>query len=617
MRLLVSILISLLFISSCSSINHAKKTDKIGTAQIRESTHNRVQGSGRIQLLPHQLVPIDYLLNHPEQKGLLVNHYMGTGKTYLGIGFAQAFPDHPVIILAPRFLESNWKNQLQEFGATNPNRFSFISYEDAPTKLAGMDLSRHIILADEVHNLVKKMRSIDREANALYTEVYSNLRKAYKIIGLSGTPIYGDESDIAFILNLVSGEDLMPFNQETFRLKYTQILPTPQFFRGYLTESNLMISTLPPILGLFFARLAGSIYGAAIGFPLGILAPVLINHWADLTSFRLRQLDTQKMTPVFQKYMSYFKFDESHFKDFPPQDFKIVEVPYNKYQYSFFLHLVEGDLPSDQLKRLLENENIKKTDEFIKINSSNLHEQIYSSIGAGRDIGNFDFLSSDGTLVEAPKFLKIYEELKKNKERTVIYSSYYQTGILAFENFLKRQNYAEKFATIHPNLKVDEVNKIVSDYNQGRIRLLMLHPDITEGISLKGTQYLHILEPMLNSTVLEQVIGRTRRFQSHSDLPKEKQLVHVRMWQSTSSNWNAEIGGLSRVNWYKRYRELAYMSRWGIGISQVDKKYDRKALNPEELSLIKLQTLEKNLGEIQKILTTESIENDYQKVVVN
>lgn len=53
------------------------------------------------------------------------------------------------------------------------------------------------------------------------------------------------------------------------------------------------------------------------------------------------------------------------------------------------------------------------------------------------------------------------------------------------------------------------------------------------------------------------------------------------------------------------------MSRWGIGISQVDKKYDRKALNPEELALIKLRTLEQNLTEIQKVLTAHSIENNY------
>jgi hypothetical protein len=216
-------------------------------------------------------------------------------------------------------------------------------------------------------------------------------------------------------------------------------------------------------------------------------------------------------------------------------------------------------------------------------------------------------------LIEAPKFNRIYEMMSKHDEQTVIYSNYYETGILAFRDFLIRQGYNKPFAIIKPDLTVSEVNDIVQSYNRGDTRLLLLHPDITEGISLKGTQYLHILEPMLNPTVLEQVIGRSRRFQSHSHLPKEKQIVHVRMWQSTSSTFNPELSNINRANWYKRYRELSYMSRWGIGLYQVDKKLDRKALNPEQLAMLKLKTIEKNFTEMQTMLTRESIEKYYQK----
>ncbi len=603
----------ILLISGCPSVKPAFKENLASDYIVSESIKQRVKGTGKITLLPHQLVPIDFMHRHPEQKGILVNHYMGTGKTFLGIGFAQSYPDRPVIILAPRFLESHWKNQLQEYGVTNPERFTFISYEDAPEKLTHLDISNHIVLADEVHNLVKKMRSFDVEANNRHSEVYTKLRNAYKIIGLSGTPIYNDESDIAFILNLVSGKDLMPFNQESFRLDFTKILPTKQFFRGYLTESNLMLFLFTPTLGLFFAALLGT-WGLGIGIPLGLFLTVGSNLLLDPAIYKLRKLDTEKMSPYFNQYMSYFKFARKDLEhDFPAENLETIEVPYNKYQYSFFLHLVEGDLPTAHLQRLLQNEHIKRSDEFVKINSTKLHEQIYSSVGSGRDIGNFEFTSSDGQIIEAPKFMKIYEELTKHNEATVLYSNYYETGILAFDKFLQRKGYKERYAIIHPNLKVAEVNSLIADYNSGAIRLLMLHPEITEGISLKGTQYLHILEPMLNSTVLEQVVGRTRRFQSHSHLPKEKQVVNVRMWHSTSSNWDPNIGGLARVNWYKRYRELAYLSRWGIGIAQVDKNYSKKALNPEELSLLKLHTLEKNLNEMQTILTATSIETRYRK----
>ena len=215
-------------------------------------------------------------------------------------------------------------------------------------------------------------------------------------------------------------------------------------------------------------------------------------------------------------------------------------------------------------------------------------------------------------MIEAPKFLKIYEELSQKSVSTVIYSNYYQTGILAFAEFLKRQGYKAPYGIIEPSLTTAEVNKVVDAYNNGEIKLLLLHPDITEGISLRGTQILHILEPMINPTVAEQVIGRTRRFQSHSHLPKEQQKVAVTIWQSSSSIWDAKMRGIKRANWYKRYRELAYMSQWGLGIAQVDKKYDRKALNPEELAMLKLSTLERNLLALQKLLNSKSIENNYQ-----
>jgi hypothetical protein len=331
----------------------------------------------------------------------------------------------------------------------------------------------------------------------------------------------------------------------------------------------------------------------------------------DTKSYKLRSIDAQKMAPIFNDYISYFKFDESSFKDFPKMEYKIRDIPYNRQQYSFFLHLVEGDLPVAELQRLLKNEPVRRNDEFVKINSTALHEQINSVIGAGRDIGNFDFIDKNGLAVEPPKFVNILDDIKKHNEQTVIYSNFYQTGILAFTDFLKRQNYDQPFATLTPDMSVEEVNNIVAQYNEEKIKVLLLHPDITEGISLKGTQHMHILEPMLNSTVMEQVIGRARRFQSHTHLAKDKQTVHVNMWKSTSSGWDFNIGDIKRANWYNRYRELNYLSRWGIGISQIDSKFNQKVLNPDELSLLKLQTLSGNLKEIQAVLSKYSIESKY------
>lgn len=581
----------------------------------------KVFPKGNVKLQEHQLRPIDYLHKNPDIKGILVNHYMGTGKTLLGIGIAESYPGKPVIILAPKFLESQWKAEIEKFGAAEPNRYEFVAYDNAPNQLKGRDLKDHIILADEAHNLIKYMESLDQEKNEQYAEVYVKIRKGFKVIALTGTPVFNDESNIATLLNLVSGKDLLPFNKERFRNEYTKVLPERKYFRGYLTESNFVTQIALPFSSFAFFSGLGSVLfpdnvalalllGSGVGFLSAVFTPVIINATLDLNNFKLRVLDVDKMADLLEKYVSFFRFDESTFKDFPKLDYEVKEISYNRYQYSFFLKLAEGDLPDAQLKRLLQNEQNKKSNEYIKINSSLIHENLFNMVGSGRDIGNFAFKDSAGHLVEPPKFEAVLDDIITRNVQTLVYSNYYETGILAFEKFLKRKKFKKPYAIIHPKLTNQEISEIVNKYNNQKISLVLLHPSVTEGISFKRTELIEFLEPLENKTTEEQVIGRGRRFLSHQDLPIERQVVHVNVWKSTNSSW--EIGDIKRANWYDRYNELNYLSRWGIGIKQIMKNSDRKLFNPEEATLLKAEALEKNLKEMQHVLTRRSIESNYR-----
>ena len=53
-----------------------------------------------------------------------------------------------------------------------------------------------------------------------------------------------------------------------------------------------------------------------------------------------------------------------------------------------------------------------------------------------------------------------------------------------------------------------------------------------EGINLKNTRFVHIVEPYWNMVRLEQVIGRARRIASHMDLPEELRNVKVYLYMS-------------------------------------------------------------------------------------
>jgi hypothetical protein len=56
-----------------------------------------------------------------------------------------------------------------------------------------------------------------------------------------------------------------------------------------------------------------------------------------------------------------------------------------------------------------------------------------------------------------------------------------------------------------------------------------------EGINLKNTRFVHIVEPYWHMVRIEQVIGRARRICSHEDLPVELRNIKVFVYCSTLS----------------------------------------------------------------------------------
>ena len=79
-----------------------------------------------------------------------------------------------------------------------------------------------------------------------------------------------------------------------------------------------------------------------------------------------------------------------------------------------------------------------------------------------------------------------------------------------------------------PNNIAAQLRRKSSDNNLGEIiKVLMITAAGSEGINLRNTRYVHIMEPYWHPVRVEQVIGRARRICSHKDLPKEMQTVDV------------------------------------------------------------------------------------------
>ena len=87
-----------------------------------------------------------------------------------------------------------------------------------------------------------------------------------------------------------------------------------------------------------------------------------------------------------------------------------------------------------------------------------------------------------------------------------------------------------------PNNIVAELKKISSNNNLGEIiKVFMITSSGAEGISLRNTRYVHIVEPYWHPVRTEQVIGRARRICSHEDLPEDLRTVDVFLYLMTFS----------------------------------------------------------------------------------
>lgn len=538
-----------------------------------------------IELQPHQKSSVDYLLSHPEQKGLLLFHSLGSGKTYISLKYTEAFPAKKVVILLPHFLKANWVTQMKSFGVTQTSRYEMVSLDESE-KLLKYDLSNTIVVVDEVHKLIQKIRLTSDRTSDTYIRVYEKLKTAHKLLLLTGTPIFVDTSDISFIANLFDENDRYPTDATKFRTQYMKIKPLTSLARGHVTESKLMTLAIPFIATLTAVVTLGTSLPWAI--PLVSLAGSAVlpvaNEIFPAGQVAFREFDAEKWKEFSGKYVSYFNVKLAENKEYPGKEIKEKKVLYNDQQTDFFLSFIDEDLNQDQLRIMLGEESRNYSSTVLKIHSTRLQRQLLASPWSGCEIGNLDFKAADGTLIEPPKFLRILDMIRSQPGQVVAYSSYWTNGIQRFAAFLDRHGLKDQYVMVTPDQTVEEQTAALEKYNKTEKRILLIHPEITEGISLVGTEQFHILEPIANMALLDQIIGRATRFRSHTHLPPDRQKVTAYLWETALDDailgLPSATGFIRREHWQKKYSEVS-PSMWSKGIIEIDGNYFLKDETPD------------------------------------
>ena len=233
-----------------------------------------------------------------------------------------------------------------------------------------------------------------------------------------------------------------------------------------------------------------------------------------------------------------------------------------------------------QQEELDEDEEIMKVKKPNKTKKRDDNAKKISEVLGELRLRSKEIFSPSGLKMYSPKYLKLLENIedKENKGLHLIYSQFRTLeGIALFKEVLEANGYAEfkiqkaggsdwemvesdedvgkpKFA-LHTGTETDEEKKIILNvYNSkwdevpssivnklrsrniennfmGKtIKILMITSSGAEGINLKNTRFVHIMEPYWNMVRPKQVIGRARRICSHQDLPEELRTVKVYLY---------------------------------------------------------------------------------------
>ncbi len=572
------------------------------------SSFSVVALKNKITLLDHQRYVVDFLVKNPKIRGLLIDHSLGSGKTFLALAFCETEPKTPVVIVLPSFLKANWEIQMEKFGVSNSSRYLMVSLEEAPDFLAKMDLTKSIVIIDEIHQLVAKIRQFGAGGDLKFAQLYLKLREGKRILGLTGTPIFTKSSDIAYILNMVSASDLLALSDHEFRQNYTKVMGARSWLRGYFLESKWTDMLAPPILIGLVSLLTLPASTTAALLIASVTAVPIARRSMPLEGDRLREFDAEKISKDSRQFVSYYETNMIEDSNFPRREFYARETTYNEGQVRLFFRFANNSLNASELQEVYSGQLPHVSADAINVVNSNIQWRLSTISGAGRQIGN---LAVDGQ--PSAKLIEVVSVIDKSQGPVVIYSNYYETGILAFASHLEKTKYKGQYQIFTPNMEVKQQVKMLNDYNKGKIKILMLHPDITEGVSLNGTDQLHLLEPILTNAMEEQIIGRVIRFKSHISLPKERQRVQIYSWAAGLYYSPFYMPFPYRDDILHREHMLEYFpevneNRLSRGIVEVDKNYTRKDTSPDDLVLENRNIIQREMEAMKKVFREHSIE---------
>lgn len=384
----------------------------------------------------------------------------------------------PVTVLPPAPLVENFKKELAKHKVDGPP-VEVISMPTAVRRNYQIPEGNTVII-DEAH-------ALRNAATARQQYIKDQVDRAGRIIALTGTPAYNKVEDWAPLVNIVAKKPVIPEDSSAFRQRFIKEV-----------KKN----------------------------------PGLLDRWLHNVkpgvTYELQHTDELKKAVA--PYIDIFDADVEK----PERVDETVTVPMSSAQEKAYA-LVQKKLPLNIIYKLFSNIPPSKSEA----------KSLNSFLTGVRQVSNTPEEYTTKDVEPGNKIKRVVEDILKERAqdpnyKAFVYSNFIGSGIKSLGKQLDKEKvpYASFTGATSPAQR----KEIVDAYNTGKLPIILGSGSASEGLDLKGTKAIKLLEPHFNNSRLAQVIGRGIRYKSHDALPPEERKVKVTRYLSALSPSSSFFG---------------------------------------------------------------------------
>ena len=543
----------------------------------------------KLELRKYQEFLSTFLDFRSPHKDILVYHGMGSGKTGSVINIYNILynytPGWNVFILIKASLRGSWLDELKlwlsksEYNARF-NNIQFIHYDspfadrDFLNAIKQSDSSKKsIFIFDEVHNFINNVYNnitskTGKRAYVIYDYIQQEKQENNdtRIILMTGTPAVNNPYEIALIFNLLR-PGIFPNSEIKFREIYIsnnklradkknmfqrRIMGLTSYYSGsskeYFAQKkyhnvHVRMDSLQEKVYEHFEYIeeqmdkknrnkpkgSGKVSSSyrtftrsSANFAFPVMSSSLTGENRPRPSnFRVSEKDSQRILEGKKDKLSKDDGDNINYIDYEDM-MKLYVKNYDKYLYD----IKEKD--NSSIENDIEVFKKKYDHDFSKFwkNHKQKSKLLMALYSCSCKITNMimNSFKSTGPVLMFSNFVRM-----EGLEIIKVYLKYF--GFASFHSG-KGKDYF-RYTEFHGSINMEQRNKNRKSFNDtsnthGKlIRIILISPAGSEGISLSNVKQVHVLDPYWNEVRIHQLIARAIRQCSHADLPMKDRYVDI------------------------------------------------------------------------------------------